>query len=142
MGESKSGKSNTTREESSSKINGHTEPKIIQNQYSPRCKNCSGYEEKILLHKDNEILGEIAEMDRHEIICRIAGFLGTEPSCLSLAEKMFNNIKYQITEYVLKHEFNNENDLSVQLAIWLEQKQAPELMQPLHSIISRYLTTK
>jgi len=104
-----------------------------------RCRYCSGFEEKILKKDSSEYSTEISEMEKHEIILEIAGYLGNEPDNISLAEKIFDNLKYSIAEFVLKHEFNEESNLSVQLALWVENRKKPELYKPLQDVIDRYL---
>ena len=110
--------------------------------YSPRCTNCSKKKKKIELKQSREELTEIAEMDKHEILSKIASFLGSDPACFNMAEDMFDTLKYSMAEYVLKHEFNKESNMSVQLTMWLEQKKTPDLLNPLNSVIHKYLTPK
>lgn len=106
---------------------------------SPKCKNCSGYEDKIDVESENLITTEMAEMDKHEIICKIASHMGDDPSLFSKAEDLFEIIKYKTTEYVLRHEFNHDSRLSVQLTLWLEQKQEPTSFNLLEQVMHKYL---
>lgn len=106
-----------------------------------KCKNCSGYEEKI--HAESgEILHEIGLMAKHEIIAEMACHLGNRPEHLALAEQVFDSMRYQITEYVIKHEFNRENKVSVQMALWLDHKKEPAAASSLTGIIQKYLQPK
>ena len=104
-----------------------------------KCRYCSGYEEKINQKDQNPVYHEIAEMEKHELLNRMAAYMGSDPARLSDAEHMFEDIKYCITEYVLKHEFNEKNGLSVQVALWLEKRKEPDLYKPLENIIHTYL---
>lgn len=106
---------------------------------SSMCRYCSGYEEKIVKKDDHPMHKEISEMERHEIISDIAIKMGNSPEYLSVAEKIFDDIKYAVTEYVLKHEFNEESGLSVQVALWLEKRKEPALYKPLEFVINKYL---
>lgn len=103
------------------------------------CRYCSGYEEKIIKKGMDPIHKAIAEMEKHEVIAHIASKMGDSPRFLTDAEKIFDEIKYSVTEYVLKHEFNEENSLSVQVALWLEKRKEPDLYKPLEFVINKYL---
>ena len=103
------------------------------------CRYCSGYEDKIHKRESNSLSKEIADMEKHEVIVYIASCIGDSPKYLSKAENIFNEIKYSITEYVLKHEFNEESGLSVQVALWLEKRKEPALFKPLEDVINKYL---
>lgn len=78
-------------------------------------------------------------MQKHEIIRQMSSLIGQNPQALTQAEQLFENFKYMIAEYVVKHEFNCESKLSVQMVLWLEQKCEPTAMHPLHGIIGQYL---
>lgn len=106
---------------------------------SSSCRYCSGYEDKILKKEADPLNKEIADMEKHEVIAYIAASIGDSPMHLAKAEAIFDEIKYTVTEYVLKHEFNEENGLSVQVALWLEKRREPALFKPLEFIINKYL---
>ncbi len=108
-------------------------------QYAEKCHNCSGFEEKLKPYQANTVDQEIAEMDKHELLCCIASSFGNDPAFFNLAEDIFDQLKYRITEYVLKHEYNRENNLSVDLTLWLEEQKSPKAAHPLHSLIHNYL---
>ncbi|AFM13590.1 hypothetical protein [Turneriella parva] len=110
--------------------------------FQPKCKNCSGFEEKLSVVETNEVKDEVSLMHKHEIIRQMSGFIGEDAQSLMQAEELFERFKYMISEYVLKHEFNCESKLSVQMVLWLEQKCAPDAMNPLHNVISQYLTKR
>jgi len=111
----------------------------ILRKLSLSCKYCSGYEEKIVRKDSLPIHKEIADMEKHEIIACIASCLGDSPVYFAKAEQIFNEIKYSVADYVLKHEFNVESGLSVQVAMWLEKRKEPELYKPLEYVINKYL---
>jgi len=48
---------------------------------------------------------ELREIDKHEIIVKICQIIGASPEKLNLAEKVFDELKYDITKYVLHHEY-------------------------------------
>lgn len=110
--------------------------------FAPKCKNCSGFEEKLSVVEQNEIKDEVSLMHKHEIIRQMSAFIGDGAQSLLQAEEIFERFRYMIAEYVLKHEFNCENKLSVQMVLWLEQKCQPEAAAPLHNIISQYLSKR
>ena len=104
-----------------------------------KCRYCSGYEEKIVKKDANDMSKEITEMDKHEVVVKLASLLGNEPQALRHAEDILDEMKYCITEFVLKHEFNEESSLSVQVALWLEKRREPGLYKPLENVINKYL---
>jgi hypothetical protein len=107
--------------------------------FQPKCKNCSGFEEKLSVVEQNIVKEEVSLMQKHEIIRQMSSFIGTDAKSLTQAEELFDSLKYMIAEYVVKHEFNCESKLSVQMVLWLEQKCEPTAMHPLHGIIGQYL---
>jgi hypothetical protein len=110
--------------------------------FQPKCKNCSGFEEKLSITEETVVKDEVSLMQKHEIIRQMSSFLEADSNCLARAEEMFEKLKYSIAEYVVKHEFNCENKLSVQMVLWLEQKCEPAAMNPLHGIIGQYLSKR
>jgi len=108
-------------------------------KHNPRCTTCSGYEEKLSVLETTLVKEEIALMNKHEIIRQIASYFGADITSLSRAEQVFDRFRYMIAEHVLKHEFNNESRLSVQMVMWLEQKKEPAALRPLHQMIEQYL---
>lgn len=116
-----------------------TKTKEAENTTAMHCMTCSGYDDKIDIRQETEQELEIASMQKHDIICSLSEELGDCPENLALAEKIFDKLRYQIAEHVIKYEFNCENKLPVSLAMWLEQKRAPEKVKPLESLIASYL---
>lgn len=107
--------------------------------FQPKCRNCSGFEEKLSVTEQNNVKEELSLMQKHEIIRQMSSYIGTDTRSLTQAEELFETFKYMIAEYVVKHEFNCESKLSVQMVLWLEQKCEPTAMHPLHGIIGQYL---
>ncbi|HRP68365.1 MAG TPA: hypothetical protein PLY93_02415 [Turneriella sp.] len=104
-----------------------------------KCKHCSGFEDKLSIAEQTEIKEEITLMQKHEIIRQMSMCMGADIECLQHAEKLFDQFKYHITEYVLKHEFNCESNLSLQMVLWLEEKCCPDSAKSLHSVMGKYL---
>ncbi|RME87854.1 MAG: hypothetical protein D6767_11150 [Candidatus Hydrogenedentota bacterium] len=107
--------------------------------YAEKCRHCSGFEEKLEPAINNSLWKEIAESEKHEIICSISQFLGNDPCKLAEAEEIFNSIKYAVAEYVLKYEYNQHQKLSLDLTLWLEQKKSPHRCTQLNEVIQTYL---
>lgn len=112
---------------------------ITEENIHTKCLFCSGYEEKIQSNIETEWSNELAELKKHDIISEIASYFGHDPEFLQPAEDVFDQIKYRVAEYVLKYEYNCESNLSVEMALWLEEKQTPEAKGPLSDIIGHYL---
>lgn len=107
--------------------------------FHAKCKNCSGFEEKLSVVEQGEVKEEISLMNKHEIIRQMSTFIGHDAQSLTQAEEIFEKFRYMMAEYVLKHEFNCESKLSVQMVLWLEQKCQPTAVNPLQGIIGQYL---
>lgn len=107
--------------------------------FQTKCRNCSGFEEKLSVVEENHVKQEVSLMQKHEIIRQMSSVIGQNPQSMTQAEQLFEDFKYMIAEYVVKHEFNCESKLSVQMVLWLEQKCQPTAMHPLHGIIGQYL---
>lgn len=108
--------------------------------FQPKCQNCSGFEEKLSISEKTDVKEEVSLMHKHEIIRQMSSILGDDARSLTQAEELFDSFKYMIAEYVVKHEFNCESKLSVQMVLWLEQKCMPTAMHPLRNIIGQYLS--
>ena len=115
-----------------------TNSKKNQIKFAEKCQSCSGFEEKLQPSQLN-LANELAEMDKHELLCSIATSFGKDPAFFNIAEEIFDRVKYQISEYVLKHEYNRENRLSVDLTLWLEQRKKPMAARSLDTLIHTYL---
>jgi hypothetical protein len=84
-------------------------------------------------------LNELREIDKHDIIVKISELIGPNPSNLSIAEKIFDSIKFDITRFVLHHEYCRENSVRRRLLIWLDSKVYPAEEATLASFMSKYL---
>jgi hypothetical protein len=92
----------------------------------------------------NSIFGErcceeLREIDKHEIIARIADILGPDPLNLHLAEDVLEKMKFEITRYVIHHEYCKCNSIRSQLLLWLDSKINPATARRLSSFIEKYL---
>ncbi len=87
-----------------------------------KCLFCSGYEEKADSVGEDPIFKEVAEREKHEIIAKVAQYIGEDPTALAKAEKLFEELKYLIARYVLRYEFNKTYKLSLSVALWLDHK--------------------
>lgn len=100
-----------------------------------RCKACSGFEDKIL-PRDGK--GDVEEVEKHEILVRIADFLEAGPHGFAIAEDIFDEVKYQIARYVILFEFNKTLPLSTQLALWLDMKLQPKQRKRMERLIHHF----
>ena len=92
----------------------------------------------------NSIFGErccdeLKEIDKHEIIVKICEKLGPDPSNLYLAEKIMDEMKFEITRYVIHHEYCRSNSIRSQLLLWLDSKINPANAKKLSSFMNKYL---
>lgn len=100
-----------------------------------RCKACSGFEDKIL---PRDAKGDVEEVEKHEILVRIADFLEAGPHGFAIAEDIFDEVKYQIARYVILFEFNKTLPLSTQLALWLDMKLQPKQRKRMERLIHHF----
>lgn len=84
---------------------------------------------------------ELKEMNKHEIIVKIADVLGARPSDISRSEELFETIKYEITNYVIHHEYNSSDGVSPELILWLDSKNNPGNIKKLNNFISKFCKT-
>ncbi|HNW27020.1 MAG TPA: hypothetical protein PKN50_00970 [Spirochaetota bacterium] len=84
---------------------------------------------------------ELKEIDKHEIIVKICEILGPNPSNLQLAEEILDQVKYDITRFVIHHEYCkcNNNSVRSQLLLWLDGKINPDNARKLSSFMDKYL---
>ncbi|MBN8221017.1 MAG: hypothetical protein J0L53_08825 [Spirochaetes bacterium] len=129
-------KTKTVKKTAHAKTGAHSSAEPM---FQTKCRNCSGFEEKLSVVEETNVKQEVSLMQKHEIIRQMSSLIGQNPQALTQAEQLFENFKYMIAEYVVKHEFNCESKLSVQMVLWLEQKCEPTAMHPLHGIIGQYL---
>lgn len=103
---------------------------------------CLTSSENICLAKcifDNGYRDEIKEINKHEIIVKISEILGEKPSDLCRAEEIFENIKFEIANYIIHHEYNCERGINADLLLWLDSKTNPGKMQKLNNFIEKYI---
>lgn len=111
----------------------------------PRCAFCTGFEQKIDSATTNPevspVIEKLGEFEKQKIISEfLALFESHENLDHETMEQFFDNIKYQVTEYVLKHEFNSDHNLSVQLTLWLDKCRNPDSFEALQEmVINTYL---
>ncbi len=86
-----------------------------------------------------DFVNELKEMDKHEIIVNICEQLGSNPCNLTIAEEIFEKIKFDIARYIIHHEYSCENDCKSKLLLWLDCKTSPEKAECLSDFVNRYL---
>lgn len=85
---------------------------------------------------------EIRAEDKHEIIARIADLIGSDAANLGIAEKILDQMKYEITKYVLHHEFCREKKhagIHSSLILWLESKLNPDNAKSVSNFFGKYI---
>ena len=82
---------------------------------------------------------EIKEINKHEIIAKIADCIGPEPSNLCIAEQIFETIKFEIANFVIHHEYNCQRGVNADLLLWLDSKVNPANLKKLNHFIDKYL---
>lgn len=81
---------------------------------------------------------ELKEMNKHEIIVKIADVLGARPSDICRSEELFDKIKFEVANYVIHHEYNSKSGVSPDLILWLDSKNNPGNIKRLNNFISRF----
>ena len=81
---------------------------------------------------------EIREINKHEIIVKIAEMLGPSPDELSKAEEIFDRMKFIIADYILHHEYNPVQDVNTDLLLWLDSKIEPAKSKKLNKFFSKF----
>ncbi|MBN2039847.1 MAG: hypothetical protein JW864_07400 [Spirochaetes bacterium] len=87
----------------------------------------------------DEYRGELKEINKHEIIVKIAEMLGSTPYELGKAERIFNRMKYLIANYIINHEYNSCKGISTDLLLWLDSQSDSANSRKLNKFISRYM---
>jgi len=82
---------------------------------------------------------ELKEADKHEIIVKICEILGSDPSYLAIAERIFDSIKFDLARFVLHHEYCSKSGIRSKLLIWLDSKIYPAHARKLSNFIKQYL---
>ncbi|MBN2403060.1 MAG: hypothetical protein JXN64_11760 [Spirochaetes bacterium] len=108
-------------------------------------KNNSGrpdHDENVFLCKcifGDNYRKELMEMNKHDIIVKIAEMLGPSPCELTKAEMIFNQVKYIIANYIIHHEYNSPKGVSTDLLAWLDSQTYPDKSKKLNKFISKFL---
>jgi len=82
---------------------------------------------------------ELKEIDKHEIVVKICEQLGGCPTNLCIAESIFENIKFDMTRYVLHHEYSRGNGIQPHLLLWLDSITSPDKARRFKKFIHKYL---
>jgi hypothetical protein len=82
---------------------------------------------------------ELQEIHKHEILAKICEYVGPCPSNFGKAEEILEGIKYDITNYVIHHEYSRSHMVSTDLLLWLDGKANPGDVKKLDSFIKKYL---
>ncbi len=84
---------------------------------------------------------ELREIDKHEIIVKICQIIGSTPENLCKAEDVFNNIKDDITKYVMHHEdcTESKDQVKPKFLLWLDSKAEPNKAMELSKFLDKYL---
>ncbi len=90
---------------------------------------------------DDKCLDELQATDKHEIIVKIAKVLGTSPETLAQAEQILTQVKFEITRFVLHHEYCREKKIGIRsnLLIWLESKINPGEAKNITNFFGKYI---
>ncbi len=81
---------------------------------------------------------ELKEINKHEIIVKIAQMLGSSPCELNKAEKIFDRMKYVIANYIIHHEYDSPKGVSADLLTWLDSQTNPNKSRKLYKFISKF----
>jgi hypothetical protein len=81
----------------------------------------------------------LKESQKHELICAIAQYLGPSPANLALAERIFEDLKFEIAKYIIHHEYHSPKGVSAELLLWLDSKSEPAKAKSLGEFICKYL---
>ena len=86
----------------------------------------------------NRCLEELKEIDKHEIIAKICDIIGPHPENFSIAEEIFEKVKFDIARYIMHHEYCRENTIRRRLLIWLDSKVNPSQEAVLTDFMHKY----
>ncbi len=81
---------------------------------------------------------ELRDIDKHEIVSVICEKIGPCPSNFSVAEAIFEDMKYEITKYVIHHIYSREDGVRSRLLLWLDEKTNPDNTIKLSDFINKY----
>lgn len=116
--------------------------------YIKRAKS-TGVGEGGISYADNVVMTEspvyetcrkaLKESQKHELICAIGQYLGSSPSNLAVAERIFEDLKFEIAKYIIHHEYHSPKGVSTELLLWLDSKSEPAKAKSLGEFICKYL---
>ncbi len=86
----------------------------------------------------DECRNELKEINKHDIIISICEILGPCPSNICKAEEIFEKIKFSIANFIIHHEYNPPQGVSLDLLYWLDSKTNPAKLKKLDSFIKKY----
>ncbi|HPA73457.1 MAG TPA: hypothetical protein PKY31_14385 [Spirochaetota bacterium] len=84
--------------------------------------------------------GELREMQKHELICKISQLMGPSPTNIAMAEKIFDSIKFDLAQYIIHHEYNSPRGVSADLLLWLDSKVDPGKAKSVREFFCKYIT--
>lgn len=83
--------------------------------------------------------GELKEMQKHELICKISQLMGPSPSNIGMAEKIFESIKFDLAKYIIHHEYNSPRGISSDLLLWLDSQVDPGKAKSVREFFCKYV---
>lgn len=106
------------------------------------CATCLESMKRVVLN--NSILGEnyaeeLREIDKHEIIIKIAEIIGECPSNIQKAEDIFELMKYSIANYIVHHEYSSTKGVDADFLLWLDGKSNPQFALQVSEFFSKYI---
>ena len=82
---------------------------------------------------------EIRESEKHDIISRISQYVEGDDHCICKAERIFDEMKFAMASFVMKHEYGAAYFDHQDMHFWLEEHSNPKGAEKLESIIDSYL---
>ncbi|MCX7678112.1 MAG: hypothetical protein N2316_02735 [Spirochaetes bacterium] len=119
-----------------------TKKKNVIKKVNKKAEGCANIVDTVILSESpiNEICRKVLkETQKHELICAISQYLGSSPSNLAVAEKIFEDLKFEIAKYIIHHEYHSPNGVSTELLLWLDSKSQPAQAKSFGEFICKYL---
>ena len=82
---------------------------------------------------------ELREIDKHEIIVKIAEIIGESPSNIKKAEDIFELLKYSIANYIVLHEYGSAKGVDADFLLWLDSRTNPQFALQVSKFFSKYI---
>ncbi len=118
-------------------------------RHNEKLRKSEKVQEGGVVYADNVVMTEspvyetcrkaLKESQKHELICAIGQYLGSSPSHLALAERIFEDLKFEIAKYIIHHEYHSPKGVSTELLLWLDSKSEPAKARSLGEFICKYL---